>query len=107
DAFDFRELHQQWAQEVERPASRAGVKPPRLVYVQSRYRRLVEPVLQYVAELQEQCPDRLIAIVIPELIKRHWWEHLLHTHRALSLRRALLKHGGAKVIVISIPWYID
>jgi hypothetical protein len=52
-------------------------------------------------------PNRLIAIVSPELIKLHWWEHLLHNHRALRLRRALLKHGGARVIVVDIPWYMD
>ncbi len=93
--------------EVELPAARAGVNTPRLVCIQSRYRRLVEPILQYVAKLQEEFSNRLIAIVIPELIKVHWWEHLLHNHRALKLRRALLKHGGPRVVVVSIPWYID
>jgi hypothetical protein len=104
---EFRELRERWAREVERPALRAEVKPPRLVCVRSRYRRVVEAVLEYVTKLQEEFADRLIAIVIPELIKVHWWEHLLHTHRALRLRRALLKHGGARVIVVSIPWYLD
>jgi amino acid transporter len=104
---EVRALRMRWAHEVEIPAARAGVTPPRLVCVQSRYRRLVEPVLQYVAKLEEEFSNRLIAIVIPELIKVHWWQHLLHNHRALRLRRALLKHGGSRVIVVSIPWYID
>jgi hypothetical protein len=100
-------LRARWARDMEAPAARAGVNPPRLVCVQSRYRRLVEPVLQYVSQLQGEFPHRLIAIVIPELIKLHWWEHLLHNHRALRLRRALLRHGGARVIVVSVPWYLE
>jgi amino acid transporter len=104
---DVRELRQLWAREVERPALRAGIKPPRLVCVESRYRRLVEAVLEYVANLEQEFSNRLIAIVIPELIKVHWWEHLLHTHHGLRLRHALLKHGGGRVIVVSVPWYID
>ncbi len=106
-AAEDRGLRLKWHQEVEGPAIRAGVKPPRLVCVQSRYRRLTNAVLEYVRELQEESSERLIAIVIPELIKVHWWEHLLHTHHALRLRRALLKHGGARVVVVSVPWYMD
>jgi amino acid transporter len=53
EGSDASLLRMRWAREVERPAVRAGVNPPRLVCVQSRYRRLVQPVLQYVAEQEE------------------------------------------------------
>ena len=107
DGGGVQELRARWACDVERPALRAGLTPPRLVCIQSRYRRLVQPVLEYVAKMNEEFSNRLIAIVIPELIKVHWWQHLLHTHHALRLRRLLLKHGGDRVIVVSIPWYAD
>jgi amino acid transporter len=100
-------LRSRWEHDVHRPAVRAGRKPPQLICLQSEYRRLVEPLLQYIARLQEEFPDRLIAIVIPEFIKVHWWEHLLHNHRGLRLRHALLRHGGPRVVVISVPWYSD
>jgi hypothetical protein len=104
---DLKSLRSRWKLDVESPAVRVGVRPPQLVCIQSHYRRLVEPVLQYVAKLKEEFGNRLIAVVIPELIKVHWWEHLLHNHRALRLRHALLKYGGPRLIVVSVPWYMD
>jgi hypothetical protein len=104
---DSKSLQSRWKLEVESPAIRGGVRPPQLVCIQSRYRRLIEPILHYVAELKEGFDNRLTAVIIPEFIKVHWWEHLLHNHRALRLRRALLKHGGRGLIVVSVPWYMD
>jgi amino acid transporter len=100
-------LRSSWERDVQRPALRAGRKPPQLVCLHSKYRRLVEPLLHYIAKLEEDFSKRLIAIVIPVFIKVHWWEHLLHNHRGERLRHILLRHGGPQVIVISVPWYMD
>ena len=33
------------------------------------------------AELEEQNPDVKIAVLLPELVVRHWWEYFLHNQR--------------------------
>jgi hypothetical protein len=40
-------------------------------------------------------------------VKDHWWEYLLHNHRAARLRSALLKRGRHPLVVINIPWHLD
>jgi len=44
--------------------------------------------------------------MIPEFVKRHWWEHFLSNHSALRLRNAVLEYGGPRVVVIAVPWYL-
>ncbi|HZS83580.1 MAG TPA: APC family permease [Stellaceae bacterium] len=100
-------MRRSWIVEVEKPARAAGLNPPRLVLLPSPYRRFFEPLLRFIKEVGERHRDRCVAVLIPQLVKQHWWEHLLHTQRARRLRAALLRHGGPKLIVISVPWYLE
>lgn len=102
-----RQLQQQWQRYVVESTLRKGLKPPRLMIVHAQYRTIEEPVLGVVHQLKEQFSDRSIAVLIPELIKQHWYQHLLHTHRARRLRSRLLRHGGARLTIISVPWYLE
>jgi amino acid transporter len=100
-------LREQWRVDVEEPARAAGVAPPRLVLLQSSYRRVHIPLLNFIGEIEAKRPGRMIAVLIPELIKIRWWQHILHTHRARHLRTALLRYGGSRVVVMNIPWYLE
>jgi amino acid transporter len=102
-----RRLRETWSRDVEQPARAAGLRPPRLVLLQARYRRVQGPLLKFITQLEAQYSGRLIAVLIPEIVKLHWWEHLLHTHRARRLRALLLRYGGSRLVVINIPWYIE
>jgi hypothetical protein len=64
-------------------------------------------VLKLVGELEAEYRERAIAVLIPELVKQRWYQRLLHTHRAKRLRCKLLKHGGSKLTIINVPWYLD
>jgi hypothetical protein len=99
-----RELQAQWHAYVGEPAREAGLTPPRLM---AQYRAIHEPVLKVVSTLQQKLGTRSIAVLIPELVKQHWYQHLLHANRARRLRRQLLKHGGPKLTVINVPWRLD
>jgi hypothetical protein len=44
-------------------------------------------------------------VLIPELVKRHWWEYLLSSQRAWRLRCEVLDFGGPHMVVIGVPWY--
>jgi amino acid transporter len=102
-----RELRQQWAAHVEKPATAAKFpNPPRLVFLSAPYRRIHAPLLQLIKEVKEENPGRTVAVLIPELVKRHWWEYPLSNHRARRLRSAVLDYGGSGVVVIGVPWYL-
>jgi hypothetical protein len=102
-----RKLRDQWAAVVEKPALAAHYpNPPRLVFLSAPYRRIHAPLLKLIRELEEENPDRTIAVLIPELVKRHWWERLLSTQHARRLRSAVLEYGGSRVVVIGVPLYL-
>lgn len=77
-----------------------------LVTISSPYRMLFKPLLDFIDQIKLQYPDRLIAVVIPELVEQYWWEFFLHKQRAAALKAALLFHGDNRVVVVNIPWYL-
>ena len=81
------------------PARAAGLKPPKLLIHDAQYRRLDVPVLALVRELQARDSDRLVAVMVPEVVKQGWWQYLLHTHRARRIRSALLSRGGPRLVL--------
>jgi amino acid transporter len=102
-----RKLREQWARGVEDSAVAAQASnPPRLVFLSAPFRRIHAPLLKLIDELQQKDPERTIAVMIPELVRRRWWEHLLSNHRARRLRHAVLEYGGPRVVVIAVPWYL-
>ena len=100
-------LAQQWRVDVEEPAKAAGVRPPRLISLEAQYRQLDIPLLQLVRDLESEYPQRHVAVLIPEVVKQHWWQYLLHTHRARRLRTTLMRYGGSRTVVITVPWYLE
>jgi Amino acid permease len=102
-----KELRRLWGLNAEEPARAAGLAPPRLIVLQAQYRVIHEPVLKLAAELGAKQKERRIAILVPEVVKQHWYQNLLHAHRANHLRNALMRHGGSRLTVMSMPWYLD
>jgi amino acid transporter len=102
-----RDLRRQWAADVEEPARRAGIPPPKLEILPSPYRKLIEPLIEYVETVKDSHPDRQIAVIIPELVVRKWWELPLHGHTATGLKAALLFLGDPRVVAVNVPSYLD
>jgi hypothetical protein len=101
-----KKLRDQWARDVEDSAVAAqATNPPRLVFLSAPFRRIHAPLLKLINELGQRDPERTIAVMIPEFVKRHWWEYLLSNNRARRLRNAVLEYGGPRVVVIAVPWY--
>jgi hypothetical protein len=46
----------------------------------------MEPLLEYIEELQEAHPDDYVTVILPEFVPRRWWQHLLHNQRALLIK---------------------
>jgi amino acid transporter len=93
-----------WNNHVVGPAEEKGVEPPRLKIITSPYRRFLQPLLDFVEEVKKEKPDRLIVVVIPELVQTRWYEYLLHNQRAALLKVRLFLQGGERVIVVNTPW---
>ena len=100
-------LQARWHDYVVEPARAAGLPAPGLVVVQARYRAIHEPVLKVAQTFGQKFSTRTIAVLIPEIVKQRWYQHLLHTHRAHRLRSQLLKHGGSQLTIINVPWYLE
>jgi hypothetical protein len=66
---------------------------------------VVRPLEDFVNKLKGEYPDRLIAVIIPELVETRWYESILHNHRATWLKTDLLLKGDQRVVVINVPWY--
>lgn len=102
-----RKLQERWDRNVAAPARESGLPPPELAILRAQYRTIHEPVLQLARDLELRYPNRSIAVLVPELVKERWYQRLLHTHRAAHLRRQLLQHGGTRLTVINVPWYLE
>lgn len=78
----------------------------RLVVLESPYRLLVEPLLEYIEEIcQQRQPNEVITILVPQFVPRHTWHNLLHTQTALMLRMALLFKPN--IVISNVPYQID
>jgi amino acid transporter len=78
----------------------------RLVILESPYRLLLEPLLEYIDEI-DGCrqPHEVITIVVPQFVPQHWWHNLLHTQTAFLLRLVLLFRPG--IVVTDVPYQVD
>ncbi len=97
-------LKDQWGKLVEGPARRAGLRPPELVVLPSPYRFRVTPIVNYIHELEAKTPDRQIAVLIPELIARRWYQYFLHRQRGELLAARLLLAGSQRIVIVNVPW---
>jgi amino acid transporter len=104
---DKSAIEERWSKLVEAPTKAAGIKTPKLVILPSPYRYILLPIVSHVLEVERTHPDRLIAVLVPELVERHWYHFLLRTNRAELLKALLLVKGSQRIIPITVPWYLE
>ena len=75
-----------------------------LAVVQSPYRSLLEPLLDYVERIREDDPSAYITVILPEFVPHRLWQHLLHNQHALLIKGALLFKPN--VVVTSVPFHL-
>jgi amino acid transporter len=95
DPGDTHELQAEW--------DRRGIDVP-LTVVDSPYREVTRPILDYVARIRMSSPRDVVTVFIPEYVVGHWWEQLLHNQSALRLKARLLFQPG--VMVTSVPYQL-
>ena len=88
----LRRQWSEWGQGVE------------LIVLESPYRSLMEPLLDYIEALQETEPAAYVTVILPEFVPRRLWQHLLHNQHALLIKGALLFKPN--VVVTSVPFHL-
>lgn len=102
----WEEIEHNWQRNVAAPLNQAGRQVPALIFLNSPYRFVLMPLVEYIEKIEKEQPDRQIAVLIPELIVKHWWQTPLHNQRSQLLKLLLLMRANQRVIVINIPWYL-
>src|SRR5271155_3402079 len=95
-----------WDQMVAGPLKAEGMQVPELVAIPSSFRFIIAPLMDYILQLEQEHPDRKVAVLLPELVVKHWWEYALHGQRVQLLKLLLLLKAKQRVIVVNIPWYL-
>jgi amino acid transporter len=76
-----------------------------LVVLESPYRSITEPLIDYVRQLQTN-PDKVVTVVLPEFVTSRWWESALHNQTAFLIKWALL-FCRRRVAVCSVPQFLE
>lgn len=98
DAIRVREEWKRWRPNI------AHDEKTELVIVESPYRSLASPLLDYIDTVHELYPDYTLTVLLPEFVVAHWWEYPLHNQTALQLKAALLFRPG--IIVTNMPQHL-
>ena len=77
----------------------------KLRILSSPYRDLSQPLIQYIKSRREEHGSEVITVYMPQYIVGHWWENILHNHKARRVRQKLLLVHG--VTVALVPWLLD
>ena len=99
------ELASIWQKNILDPLRQAGLPDPKFERLTSPYRTVLMPLLDYILSEERVHENRHIAVLVPELVVRHWWQNLLHNQRSSLLKLLLLVRGKQRIVVINIPWY--
>jgi amino acid transporter len=75
-----------------------------LVVIPSPYRSVLRPLVEYVESLRMVLPGELVTVVVPEIVPKRWWEHLLHNKTAFYIRTAFLFKPN--VVVTTVPFLL-
>jgi amino acid transporter len=75
-----------------------------LVIVDSPYRSVLRPLVEYAEQLRLDSPGELVTVVVPEIVPHRWWEHFLHNKTALYIRTAFLFKQN--VVVTAVPYHL-
>jgi len=96
----------EWQSVVAEPAQKAGVPVPTLITLRSPYRMVLQPVVDYVLQVEKENPRRIIAVAITTVVERHWYHYFLHNQRSGVLTAKLLLEGDRRINIINVPWYL-
>jgi amino acid transporter len=100
------DIRKEWNRLVGGPVQQQKLPLPKLKVIHSPFRFVVNPIVDYVLELEKKYPDRQIAVIVPELVEHHWYQFILHNQRPKWLKALLLLKGNQRIVLVTVPWYL-
>ncbi len=77
----------------------------RLVILNSPYRLMIEPLLEYLERLEEvRKQNEVITIIVPRFTPSQWWANFLHMRTAETLRKVLLNRDD--IVIVEVPYQV-
>jgi amino acid transporter len=77
----------------------------RLVILNSPYRLMIEPLLEYMERIEAvKKQNEITTIVVPRFMPKHWWANFLHMRTAETLRKVLLNRDD--VVIVEVPYQV-
>jgi len=91
-------------EQLEKDWVEQNIRVP-LNVLESPYRDISAPLAKYIKHRREEHGSEVVTVYTPQYIVGHWWEALLHNHKARRIRHKLsLVHG---VVIALVPWLLD
>ena len=91
-------------EQLHAAVGRGAASRSRCKVLDSPYREITKPILDYVRDIRRRSPRDVVTVYIPEYVVGRWWEQLLHNQSALRLKGRLLFTPG--VMVTSVPFQL-
>src|SRR5262249_44403854 len=89
----LRERWEEWAEETP------------LVILPSPYRSVIDPLLEYIDQVEAERDDDQIVVVLPEFVPAKWWEKILHNPQCMMIKFALLHKRN--VVGCNVRYFLD
>jgi len=75
-----------------------------LVIIESPYRSLVGPIVEYVKQVKADHPRHIVTVVVPEFVVTRWWQRILHANSAVLIKLFVANIPG--VVVTNVRYYL-
>jgi hypothetical protein len=77
----------------------------RLMVVDSPFRLLIEPLLDYIEKIDDSCQtNEMITVVVPQFVPKHSWTNFLHAQTANTLRKQLMNRKD--IVIMDVPYQV-
>jgi amino acid transporter len=78
----------------------------RLVILDSPYRTLVEPLLDYILKIKQSMnANEIVTVVVPQFVPRRRWSGFLHMRTAETLRQIFLQRDD--IVIVEVPYQVS
>lgn len=76
-----------------------------LVMLESPYRSLVDPVVEYIDQTLREDPELMVTVIVPQAVPKFWWQNLLHNNAAVALKMAL--KARKNVVITNVRYFLS
>jgi len=76
-----------------------------LTVLQSPYRSVIQPILDYIRTVDREDQDDMLTVVIPEFVTARWWHSIYHNQTAFLIRTALMFERNK--VVTSVRYHLN